>query len=249
MTGIRKPLSVSTSVLILSVALLPLQRGFALYNAIVPEEKQTQETKPIERTISLKLPIKDVQFHWEFFDKSQLLAGSLRLRITRGGNTQDIVVFQNGKFSDGWGALIDQSLGETGRDPIYFGFRSKRKYLTAPGDKVEIELVAKQDLKGIGALITGYLPAGTYKSEAIAGWLTDDSQPDVPAMFQGNAAFEAWSQQWSIVVTSEHGWTPLEQAEALKQMMKRMESESKNTEQDESTVPVKVAPSASSPVR
>lgn len=236
MTRTCKPLSASSSLLILSVALLFTQSALALFNVTVPDEKQTQEKKPVERTISLKLPIKNVHFHWEFFDKSELLAGSLRLRISRGGKTEEIVVFQDGKFSDGWGPLIDQSMGKRGKDPIYFGFRSQRKYLTAPGDKVEVVLVAKQDLKGIGALLAGHLPARTYKSEARSAWLTDKAQAGVPTMFQENAAFENWVQQWSIVVTSNQGWTPPEQAEALRQMMKQLEAETKNTEQDKSSI-------------
>jgi len=227
MTKTCKPLSASSALLILSVALIFTQSALALFNTTVPEEKQTHDKKPVERTISLKLPIKNVHFHWEFFDKSELLAGSLRLRISRGGKTEEIVVFQDGKFSDGWGTLIDQSMGKKGKDPIYFGFRSQRKYLTAPADKVEVVLVAKQDLKGIGALLAGHLPAGTYKSETRSAWLTDKAQAGVPAMFLGNAAFEAWTQQWSLVVTSDQGWTPQEQADAVRKMMKQLDTETK----------------------
>jgi len=160
---------------VLSVGLLPVERVFALYNLTIPDEMQSQVKSPIERTISLKLPIKDVQFHWEFLDRAELLAGKLLLRIIRDGVTEEIVVFQDGKFSDGWGPMVDQSLGKTGKNPIYFGFISKNTYLTALGDTVEIMLVAKQDLKGIGALLTGYLPAGIYKSEVKCMWLTDKS--------------------------------------------------------------------------
>lgn len=233
MAGIRGQLPISFALLVGGVALLLTQSATALYNVSVPDDKQTQEKKPIERTLSLKLPIKNVQFHWEFLDKSQLLAGSLRLRITRDGKTQDIVVFQDGEFSEGWGPLIDQSMGKTGKDPIYFGFRSTRKYPTAPGDKVEIVLVAKQDLKGIGALLAGYLPAGTYKSEAGAAWLTDKAQAGVPQMSQENAAFENWVQQWPVVVTRNEGWTPPEQAENLRKMMEKLESATKKDTEPE----------------
>ena len=175
-----------------------------------------------------------------------MLAGSLRLRITRDGATEDIVVFQDGAFSNGWGPLIDQSLGKTGKDPMYFGFRSQCKYLTAPDDKVEIELIARKDLKGIGALLSGYLPAGTYKSEAEAGWLTDESQMAIPEMFRGNAAFEAWSTQWSLTVTNNQGWTPPERAETLRNMMKQLEAETKSTEPDAFGQPSNATPKGES---
>ena len=201
--------------------------AFGLYNVVVPQDKQTDRMEPIQRTLSLKFPIKDVPFHWEFFDKSQLLAGSLRLLITRGTNTQDIVVFQDGKFSSGWGPLIDQPFSRLGKDPIYFGFKSQGKYLIAPRDNVKIIFVARDDLKGIGSLLTGYLPSGTYTSEAQSGWLTDKDQAGIPPMFRGNAAFENWGTQWSIVITSNQGWTPSDQEKALKTKMKQLETETK----------------------
>ena len=231
MTGTRSPITVLIVLLVLSIASLSVERAFALYNVSVPNEKQSQEKKPIKRTISLKLPIEDVQFHWEFFDRADLLAGKLMLRITRDKKVEEIVIFQDGTFSDGWGPMVKQSLGKTGTDPIYFMFKSSNTYLTAPSDKVEIILVAKQDLKGIGALLAGHLSAGTYKSTASSSWLTDKSQAGIPAGFEQNAAFESWSEQWPLVVTSNQGWTPPEQADAVRKMMKQLDTQTEtNTE-------------------
>jgi hypothetical protein len=210
------------ALLILSIASLFPERAFGLYNVQVPDAKQSQEKIPIKRTISLKLPIEDVQFHWEFLDRAELLAGKLLLRITRDKSVEEIVVFQDGEFSEGWGPMLKQSLGKTGADPIYFMFKSSNTYLTAPNDKVEILLVAKQDLKGIGALLSGHLPAGSYKSTASSSWLTDKSQAGIPAGFKQNAAFESWSKQWPLVVTKKQGWTPTDQANAVRKMMQQV---------------------------
>jgi len=220
----RSPLAVVVALLILGIASLSPERAFALHNVHVPDEKQSQEKEPIERTISLKLPVKDVNFHWEFFDRAELLAGKLLLHITREGKTEEIVVFRDGIFLDGWGPVVKESMGKTGKDPIYFMFQSRDRYLTAPGDKVEIVLVAKQNLNGIGALLAGHLPAGTYKSEASSAWLTDEAMVGIPAVFQQNADFETWSTQWALVVTSDQGWTPPEMADAVRKMMKQLDS-------------------------
>ena len=189
MTKISKHFSLRPGALALGVALLSLHSAMALHNVRIPDERQSQENNPLQRTISLKLPIKDVQFHWEFFDRAELLAGKLLLRVTREGKSEELVVFRDGAFIDGWGPVVKQSMGKTGKEPIYFMFQSRDRYLTAPGDKVEIVLVVKQDLKGIGALLAGHLPAGTYRSEASAVWLTDESMAGIPAGFQQTAAF------------------------------------------------------------
>jgi hypothetical protein len=225
MKRIRTHIPVLMGLLILSLSSLSVERAFALYNVSVPIQMQSQEKKPIKRTISLKLPIKDVQFHWEFFDRAELLAGKLLLRITREGKTEEIVVFQDGKFSDGWKPMIAISMGKTGKDPVYFMFKSSHTYLTAPDDEVEVVLTAKQDLKGIGALLAGYVPAGTYKSTAASSWLTDKSQTGIPAGFEQNADFESWSEQWPLVATSDQGWTPPEMADTVRKMMKQLDTQ------------------------
>ena len=179
----------------LGIASLSPELAFGLHNVRVPDEMQSQEKEPIRRTISLKLPIKDVHFHWEFFDRAELLAGKLMLRITRDSKAEEIVIFEDGKFSEGWGPMPVPSMGKKGKDPIYFMFKSTGTYLTAPNDEVEIILVARQDLNGIGALLAGHLPAGTYSSTGSSSWLTDKSQAHLPAGFEQNAALESWSQQ------------------------------------------------------
>ena len=216
--------AVLLGILVLSLVLCSVEEASALHNVVIPDQMQSQVKKPIKRTISLKLPIRDVHFHWEFLDRAELLAGKLLLRITRDQKVGEIVVFQGGKFANGWGPMTDESLGKTGKNPIYFGFKSKTTYLIAPGDKVEVILVAKQDLKGIGALLTGHLPAGTYKSEVKSAWLTDKSQRTLIPGAEQNAAFESWLPQWPLVVTSEQGWTPPERVESVRKMMKQVDA-------------------------
>ena len=221
----RSLFTVLVALLFLGIASPFAERAFGLHNVRVPDEMQSQEKMPIKRTISLKLPIKDVRFHWEFFDRAELLAGKLILRITRDNKSEEIVIFEDGQFSEGWGPMPMPSLGKKGKDPIYFMFKSTSTYLAAPNDEIEIILVAKQDLNGIGALLAGHLPAGTYKSTGYASWLTDKSQARIPAGFEQNAALESWSTQWSVVVTSNQGWTPPEQADAVRRMMNTVDAQ------------------------
>ena len=90
-------------------------------------------------------------------------------------------------------------------------------------------MVTDRQLDGIGAILKGHLPPGTYKSSAKTPWLTDAGQEDVSEMFQGCAILESWDDQWDIVVTDEQGWAPPEQAERVRAMRKEMKEQRVNS--------------------
>jgi len=210
---------------------------FSLYMTDTPQNIQTKIQEPRERAISLKLPLLQPTFHWTFMSRADFLSGKLILRIVRNSQSSEIVIFENGQFTDGWEAM---PLSETsGKGEIYFGFMSTRKYLTAPGDKLELELTVTKDLPGIGALQTGILPAGKYKSRGTYSALIDEYDTTslaqelakegkkTPAeqealldkirqMYNYKAFLESWIDQWSLNITGEKGWLPDKQAAAYK---------------------------------
>ena len=223
---------------------------FALYMTDMPKSIQTEVQKPRKRAISLKLPLQQPRFHWRFMSRKDFLSGKLLLRIIRNGQSSEIVIFENGQFSDGWEAIGFSKSHLPDRGEIYFGFISNRQYLTAPGDKLELELTVTKDLAGIGALQTGILPAGKYVSKGIYSGLIDEydttllgeelakegkrppaEQEDLlsklRAMCEYKAFLESWSDQWPLKITSQKGWLPDDRASAMKARLEKLDAEVK----------------------
>jgi len=205
---------------------------YALLMTKMPEVMQTTNTEPQMRMISLKLPLRQAEFHWEFMSREELLAGKLVLRVIRSGETNEIIIFENGRMSDGWEAM---NFSDTKAGKIYFGFKSSKKYATAPGDRLELELQVKQDLGGIGPEQKGILGAGTYKARGTYSGLLDefkvpDELKDAPKetinkvrqMYEFTAFLENWQDQWDLHITSENGWLTPEQRQRNKQMLENM---------------------------
>ncbi|MBN2590748.1 MAG: carboxypeptidase regulatory-like domain-containing protein [Sedimentisphaerales bacterium] len=215
---------------------------FGIQGNIISEIFQTKINEPQERIISLKLPLTKPYLNWTFMSKEDFLSGKLVLHITRGNETQEMVIFDNGQLSDEWKENNEQQIqgGE-----IYFGFISAKKHLTAQGDKLKLELIVKKDLPGIGELQSGILPVGTYKTEGTYSALLDeyDSQIkeqlskngeiteqqqkalDIMKSHYNNKAFmDSWQEQWPVKITSEKGWLPEEQAVTLKVTLKQLET-------------------------
>jgi hypothetical protein len=207
----------------------------ALRMTDMPIELQTKNVEPVDRGISLKLPLHQPIFHWTFHSRNDFLAGRLVLHILRDGNSTPITIFDNGKFSDGWEAidLQDPEAGER-----YFGFQSSKKYPTAPRDRLRIELLVTKDLEGIGPMQTGVLPAGTYTSEGSYSGLIDEyalpgEAKDLPEetvaklreAYDFKSFLENWEQQWSLKVTGEEGWLAPAQRGAAEDLLKQMAEE------------------------
>ena len=212
---------------------------FSLRMTDMPQNIQTKIQEPRERAISLKLPLLQPTFHWTFMSRADFLSGKLILRIARNSRSSEIVIFENGKFTDGWEAVPLPMA--PGKGEIYFGFISTRTYLTAPGDKLELELTVTKDLPGIGSLQTGILPAGKYKSRGTYSGLIDEYDTTLWAkelaregkktpveqealldkmrqIYNYKACLESWMDQWPLKITGEKGWLPDKQASAYKAM-------------------------------
>jgi hypothetical protein len=127
--------------------------------------------EPLPRWFHLKLPLERVDHHWRFRSREDFLAGSLTLRIIREGEVRSFQVFSQGVISDSWRIMGEE--GEPGE--IYYGFVSQDRFLSAPADSLELELVVVKDLPGWGALIQADLPEGIYVSTGSYTGLTDNN--------------------------------------------------------------------------
>lgn len=192
--------------------------------------------EPRMRCISLKLPLLQPRFHWTFMRKADFLAGKLVVRVRRGQQTSQFIVFENGIISEGWEAMTLPPNPKAGE--IYFGFISSQPCLTAPGDELEIELHVDKDLLGIGALQTGVLPAGIYQARGTYSLLTDEYKvpaalKDMPQetieklrqMSEFKAFLENWEPRWPLQITAEEGWLDPAQRERMEQTLGRMEEQ------------------------
>jgi hypothetical protein len=217
---------------------------FSLHMTDMPQNIQTKIQEPRERAISLKLPLLQPTFHWTFMSRADFLSGKLILRIVRNSQSSEIVIFENGQFTDGWEAMPLPTA--PGKGEIYFGFMSTRTYLTAPGDKLELELTVTKNLPGIGALQTGILPAGKYTSKGTYSGLIDEYDTTLLAkelakegkktpaeqealldkmrqIYNYKAFLESWTDQWPLKITGEKGWLPDKKASAYKAMFEKLD--------------------------
>ena len=233
-----------TYLLSLAVMLVLPVPLLALHMTDMPKNIQTKVQEPRERAISLKLPLLQPTFHWTFTSREDFLSGKLVLRIIRNSQSSEIVIFENGQFSNGWEAMPLPPAPDRGE--IYFGFISTHKYLTAPGDKLELELTVTKDLSGVGGLQTGILPAGKYTSEGTYSGLIDEYDISLLAAklaeqnktsadeqesllnklrskYEYKAFLESWADQWPLKITGEKGWLPDEQASAVKAMVEKFD--------------------------
>ena len=225
--------------------------SFGLVQNPVPRDSRmlTKIREPRERKLTLKLPLLQPAFHFVFLNPADVLAGKLTLRIIRDEKPTDIVIFADGKLCEGWEAL---PAVPSVKDGLYFAFASTHTYATAPGDKLKLELVAKSDLKGIGAMETGFLPGGTYTSEGTYTILTDefDTNPVLERMkaqgkeitpefmknletvrerYSHKAGLESWSPQWPLKITAEEGWLPPEKAAQVRKLLEHIEATKRET--------------------
>lgn len=161
-----------------------------------------------ERTLYFKLPIDGTRFHWTFLDRRAFLAGELTLRIvnTNRDRDQTILIFRNGKISDGW-----TMIGDMRRDSsFYFGFSTDQRFPTAVGDSLIITLVAAEDLRGRGPYATGTLAKGRWVATGTYSALygrTLNPLHDLVSVGQEPIAFlECWDTTWVLQDRREVGW-------------------------------------------
>lgn len=160
-----------------------------------------------KRTLYFKLPIEGVEFHWMFLDRQAFLSGELTLRILNKGRDDTLVVFRDGKISDGWEVIGDDK-PEKG---VYFGFATAtRRFRTRADDSLIVTLKAPKDLLGRGPESEGVLAAGvwemsgSYSSIYGGKWSPLDLivlHGDPPVAFM-----ECWAGVWPITITKREGW-------------------------------------------
>ncbi len=211
------------------ILLLAFNTAFGLKMVYVPAELQTKNISPIARTLYLKLPLQQTDTDWVFTNADDLLAGNLELRIIRNNQiVESIIIFNQGKFAEGWKAMLPPV--PTGPGAIYFGFISTQPYYTAPGDRLELRLQVVKAVKGIGPRSSGILPKGLYVTSGNYSGLLDDfqlNQADLYKMimqddlsnedkqilisnlftlYNYTAFMNAWNNQWQIAITTNSGW-------------------------------------------
>jgi hypothetical protein len=121
---------------------------------------------------------------------------------------------------------------------VYFGFRSTKKYATAPDDLLKIELHVKKDLNGIGPLETGILPAGTYTAQGTYSGLIDeydvpDPQNNLPEetiaklreLYDFKAFMENWEAQWALQGIENKGWLAPAQRKQFEDLLQLLREE------------------------
>jgi hypothetical protein len=151
----------------------------------------------LKRSIYLKLPLKQPEYHWIFNDRKTFLSGSLKLFVTRGINTQEIIIFENGHIGEGWEPLSDQK--DKNENKIYFGFVSKQNYEVNESDDVKIVLSVLKDIPGIGYDQEGILKEGLYTSNNGRFKIYDDGK-------QAFLCGDDWKDKWELTITSSKGW-------------------------------------------
>ena len=89
------------------ILLLAVNAAYALKTVYVPAELQTKNIAPVARTLYLKLPLQQTDTDWVFSHGSDLLAGTMELRIIRNNQiVETIIIFNQGKFAKGWKAML-----------------------------------------------------------------------------------------------------------------------------------------------
>lgn len=216
-------------VLIGLALLLSLNPAYALNTIYLPAELQSPNANPVPRTLYLKLPLQQADSDWVFTNTDDVLAGGLELRIIRNNQVvEDIIIFSQGVFAKGWYPILPPV--PTAPHAMYFGFMSTIPYKTAPGDKLVLRFEVAKPLKGIGPNSSGLLPRGLYVSSGGYSGLVDtfditkteqyknivqsrlsveDKQAiiqELHGLYNKKAFMNAWTEQWSLSITTNSGW-------------------------------------------
>lgn len=162
----------------------------------------------VERTLYFKLPIARTRYHWTFLDRRAFLAGELTLRILNTSRDRDttLVIFRNGKITEGWEMIGD----ERGDNSFYFGLSTKQRFATAVGDSLIVTLTATEDLQGRGPYSQGTLPAGTWVAtgtySALYGGTLNPLLDLVRVGGPPRAFLECWDTSWVLQNAIDEGW-------------------------------------------
>jgi hypothetical protein len=165
-------------------------------------------SRTVPRTLYFKLPIAGTRFHWEFLDRRAFLSGELTLRILnpRRRHDETLVIFRQGKITDGW-AMV----GDAPRDSsFYFGLATERRFATAVDDSIIITLTVPEDLRGRGPHSQGTLAKGTWiASGTYSGLYGGTLNPlrNLIAAGKAPAAYlTCWDTVWVLRDATDEGW-------------------------------------------
>lgn len=162
----------------------------------------------VKRTLYFKLPIAGTRFHWTFVDRRAFLSGELTLRIVNAARDRDqtLVVFENGKITEGW-----EMIGDARPDSsFYFGFSTGQRIATAVGDSVIVTLNVTEDLRGRGPYSQGTLATGTWVATGtytgLYGGTLNPLRDLVRAGDPPIAFLTCWDTAWVLRDASDEGW-------------------------------------------
>ena len=187
----------------------------ALWNSLLDGRVPAALSPTVARTLYFKLPIAGTRFHWTFLDRRAFLSGELTLRILnpREQRDQTLVIFRDGKISDGW-AMIGDARPDSS---FYFGFAAPERFPTTVGDSLVITLVAREDLRGRGPHSEGTLPKGTWVAtgtySGLYGGTLNPLRDLVNAGKTGIAFLECWDTVWPLKDARDGGWMGVMSAE------------------------------------
>ena len=162
----------------------------------------------VGRTLYFKLPIAGTRYHWTFLDRRAFLSGELTLRIVNAARDRDetLVVFRNGRITEGWAMIGDASSDSS----VYFGFETGHRVATAVGDSVIVTLTATQDLRGRGPHAQGTLAKGTWVAtgtyHAVYGGTLNPLRDLVRAGQPPVAFLTCWDTAWVLRDVRDAGW-------------------------------------------
>jgi hypothetical protein len=153
---------------------------------------------PHPRPIYFKLPLEQPEYHWTFMDRDAFLSGRLVLQITRGNESQTIIVFESGELSNAWKEMDDD---DKPGNRIYFGFVSQVPFPVSRLDSVELILNVPEDLEGCGNEENGVLKAGEYRSKGTFTFYSAKSGDNV------YLTKENWDTLWKLDMEDNGGGT------------------------------------------
>lgn len=162
----------------------------------------------VERTLYFKMPIAGTRFHWTFLERRAFLSGELTLRIVNVDRARDetLVIFRDGKISDGWQLIADGQRDSS----AYFGFFTERRFATAVGDSVILTLRAAEDLRGRGPHSQGTLAKGTWVATGTYTSLYGGTLNPIRSLVRMGeppiAFLTCWDTVWPLRDERDGGW-------------------------------------------
>jgi len=193
------------TLIVLSTLVVTMANAGFFSNLLSKEEPEQQR---FHRMLYLKLPLKGVEFHWEFLDRKQLLNGELTLEFTAEGKPHVETIFENGKLNPNWTVISDTDVEDEKNNSLYFGFKSKKKYWFNHDDHAKITLTNAKPLQGWGPDFKAELSAGKHVMRSLQITQYEDDLYETPQELAAADAFldlDDWAAHWPLSNQTEQG--------------------------------------------